>query len=110
MSINKKTSIVSAVLVSSVLLSGCGLFGSQGKEKVDPPKAVSYTDEGESVAEETTGKETAENEEGVTANLKTELYLIDKNGYVVPQTIDLPKTNSVATQALEYLVENGPVT
>ncbi|UOE54603.1 GerMN domain-containing protein [Bacillus sp. CMF12] len=110
MSLNKKTSIVSAVLVSSVLLSGCGLFGSQGKEKVDPPKAVSYTDEGESVAEETAGKETAENEEGVTANLKTELYLIDKNGYVVPQTIDLPKTNSVATQALEYLVENGPVT
>lgn len=33
MSINKKTSIVSAVLVSSVLLSGCGLFGSQGKKR-----------------------------------------------------------------------------
>ncbi|GLB58417.1 GerMN domain-containing protein [Cytobacillus sp. NCCP-133] len=112
MSINKKTTIVSAVLVSSVLLSGCGLFGSQGKEKVDPPKAVTYSDEGENTAEETNGTEaeSAENEEGVVANLKTELYLIDKNGYVVSQTLELPKTNSVATQALEYLVENGPVT
>ncbi|PWW19692.1 germination protein M [Cytobacillus oceanisediminis] len=112
MSINKKSTIVSAVLVSSVLLSGCGLFGSQGKEKVDPPKAVTYSDEGENVAEETNGTETetAEKEEGVAANLQTELYLIDKNGYVVPQTLELPKTNSVATQALEYLVENGPVT
>ncbi|WP_026581855.1 GerMN domain-containing protein [Bacillus sp. J33] len=112
MSINKKTTIVSAVLVSSVLLSGCGLFGSQGKEKVDPPKAVTYSDEEESAAEETNGTETeaTEKEEGVVANLKTELYLIDKNGYVVPQTLELPKTNSVATQALEYLVENGPVT
>jgi germination protein M len=42
--------------------------------------------------------------------LKTELYLIDKNGYVVPQTLELPKTTSVAKQALEYLVANGPVT
>ncbi|MBT2688132.1 GerMN domain-containing protein [Bacillus sp. ISL-47] len=112
MSINKKSTIVSAVLVSSVLLSGCGLFGSQGKEKVDPPKEVTYSDEGGKVAEETNGTEmeTAENEDGVVANLQIELYLIDKNGYVVPQTLELPKTNSVATQALEYLVENGPVT
>jgi germination protein M len=35
---------------------------------------------------------------------------MDKNGYVVPQTLDLPKTESVAKQALEYLVQNGPVT
>ena len=42
--------------------------------------------------------------------MKTELYLIDKNGLVVPQTLELPKTESVAKQALEYLVKNGPVT
>ena len=42
--------------------------------------------------------------------MKTELYLFDKNGYVVPQTLSLPKTDSVAKQALEYLVQNGPVT
>ena len=42
--------------------------------------------------------------------MKTELYLIDKNGYVVPQTLELPKSEGVAKQALEYLVKDGPVT
>ena len=42
--------------------------------------------------------------------IKTELYLIDKYGYVVPITMDLPKTESVAKQALEYLKVEGPVT
>ncbi|MDZ5470765.1 GerMN domain-containing protein (plasmid) [Bacillus sp. 31A1R] len=105
MSKNKK--IVSAVIVSSVLLSGCGLLGGEKKEKIDPPQSVTYTDDGTSV--ETTGKEAGENE-AVESSLMTELYLVDKNGYVVPQTVALPKTNSVAKQALEHLVQNGPVT
>lgn len=112
MSINKKSTIVSAVLVSSVLLSGCGLFGSGGKEKLDPPQAVTYTDDEASITEETTGveKENAGNEEAVTETIQTELYLINKDGLVVPQTLELPKTESVATQALEYLVKDGKVT
>ncbi|MDP4164555.1 MAG: GerMN domain-containing protein, partial [Bacillota bacterium] len=102
MSINKATTIVSAVLVSSVLLSGCGLFGAETTKKIDPPKTVTYTsDNGKTTA---VGKK--ENTQG---SVKTELYLIDKNGYVVPQTLSLPKTTSIATQALEYLVDNGPV-
>ncbi|UII55091.1 GerMN domain-containing protein [Cytobacillus spongiae] len=109
MSVNKKTTIVSAVLVSSVLLSGCGLFGGESKEKVDPPQEVSYTDGGN--AEGTNGVESSEagQEEAVANSIMTELYLVDKNGYVVPQTLSLPKTSSVAKQALEYLVANGPV-
>lgn len=115
MSINKKTTIVSAVLVSSVLLSGCGLFGSGGKEKIDPPQSsVTYTDEESAVTGETTNTETgtdkAGNEEAVTGTIQTELYLINKDGLVVPQTLELPKTESVATQALEYLVKDGKVT
>ncbi|MBU8879606.1 GerMN domain-containing protein [Bacillus sp. FJAT-29790] len=112
MSINKKSTLVSAVLVSSVLLSGCGLFGSGGKEKIDPPKTVTYTDDGKSISEETmeAEMETAGNQEAVEGTIQTELYLIDKNGYVVPQTLALPKTNSVAKQALEHLVKEGPVT
>lgn len=102
MSINKKTTIISAVLVSSVLLSGCGLLGDKKKEEIDPPQSVSITDEGEATVKETSGEEAEAAE-----TLATELYLIDKNGYVVPQTIQLPKTNSVAKQALEYLVVNG---
>jgi germination protein M len=111
MSIKKTTGLVSAVLVSSVLLSGCGLFGGEEKTQMDPPQEVSYLEEGQQSVEteETTGVETAPGEEAAEASVLTELYLIDKNGYVVPQTVALPKTEAVATQALEYLVANGPV-
>src|SRR5699024_7643220 len=41
-----------------------------------------------------------------------ELYLIDANGMVASQMIELPLLDSkeVATQVLEYLVVDGPVT
>ncbi|MFC5735342.1 GerMN domain-containing protein [Cytobacillus gottheilii] len=107
MSINKKWTIVSAVVVSSALLTGCGLFGGDEKEQIDPPQSVTYTEDGEVITEETAG---AGEEVEEVSSLQTELYLVDKNGYVVPQTLQLPETNSVATQALEYLVENGSVT
>ncbi|MED3563912.1 GerMN domain-containing protein, partial [Bacillus xiapuensis] len=55
-------------------------------------------------------KETVAKTENAQNTVNTELYLIDKNGYVVPQTLALPKKTSAATQALEYLVDNGPVT
>lgn len=110
MSKNKTTTLVSAFLVSTVLLSGCGLLGEK-KQEIDPPKEVTYTDEGESVKEESKAdQKTTGEKEAVETSLSTELYLVDKNGYVVPQTLTLPKTDSVAKQALEYLVENGPVT
>lgn len=111
MSIKKTTGLVSAVLVSSVLLSGCGLFGGEEKTQMDPPQEVSYVEEGQQSVEtkETTGTETTAGEEAAESSVMTELYLIDKNGYVVPQTVALPPTEGVATQALEYLVTNGPV-
>jgi germination protein M len=111
MSINKKTTLVSAFLVSSALLSGCGLFGGEEKTQIDPPKEVSYQEGSEQsvVTEETTGSETTATEEAGDLSVMTELYLIDKNGYVVPQTVSLPKTEGVAKQALEYLVANGPM-
>ncbi|MBA4537487.1 GerMN domain-containing protein [Bacillus aquiflavi] len=110
----KKTVIVSAIIATSILLSGCGLFGGNEKsKKVDPPQNVSYLGEEDeiNVSEKTdeAGKKKAK-EETTQEKVKTELYLIDKDGYVVPQTLDLPRTESVAKQALEYLVENGPVT
>lgn len=104
MSKNKAKLLVSTVLTSTVLLSGCGLLGSETQKKVDPPKSVT-------VKESEASKETTVKDAGKVENtVKTELYLVDKDGYVVPQTLELPKTNSVAKQALEYLVTNGPVT
>ncbi|MBY0099080.1 GerMN domain-containing protein [Mesobacillus maritimus] len=117
MSKNRKTTLVTAsALATAVLLSGCGLFGGEEKKQIDPPQNASYLEESEmemveeSVGAETETKtETEGTEEAVETTVPTELYLIDKNGYVVSQTMDLPKTEGVAKQALEYLVENGPV-
>lgn len=107
MSINKRTIVLTSMITLSVLLSGCGLLEGKEKEKIDPPQTVTYTDDGQ-VIEGTEGEENTE--EASEGSVKTELYLFDKNGYVVPQTFSLPKTESVAKQALEYLVEGGPVT
>jgi germination protein M len=101
---NKTATLISAVVVSTFLLSGCGLFGSEVQKKIDPPKDVTIAKESSTKAKEAAGTK-AEAQETV----KTELYLIDKDGYVVPQTLALPKITSVAKQALEYLVADGPV-
>lgn len=103
MSKNKMKPLVTVMLASTLLVSGCGLFGGEEQKKVDPPKSVTVNDK-------KTSEETAAKKEEAATDVKTELYLIDKDGYVVPQTIALPKTTSVAKQALEYLVVNGKVT
>lgn len=111
MSRNKTTTIVSMVLSSTILLSGCGLFQSETQKKIDPPKDVTISKESSttSATDQKASKQTTGAKDQAEETVKTELYLIDKSGYVVPQTIDLPKTTSVAKQALEYLVEDGPV-
>jgi germination protein M len=109
MSKNKKAVIVTAAtLATTVFLSGCGLFGGEEKKKIDPPQDVTLMEDGTAVDKDTSA-ETEDGKAAVETTVKTELYLIDKNGYVVSQAMDLPKTESVAKQALEYLVANGPV-
>lgn len=107
-----KTILTSGVVVSALLLSGCGLFGGEEAKEIDPPKEVTYTNENTEAKQEQTTSTEQKTTDGAeaTSTIKTELYLIDKNGYVVSQTLDLPETESVATQALEYLVKDGPIT
>ena len=96
------------VLLSfAFILGGCGLLGGGGQE-IDPPQSESYIED-ESALEESDAEDTA-GDETVSQSVMTELYLIDKNGYVVPQTISLPSQEGVAKQALEHLVVDGPVT
>ena len=94
------------ILLASVFSAGCGLFGKD-KESLDPPKEVSNLKEGEdlnaSPDAETMGEEAAAD------TMMVDLYLIDRNGFVVSQTLPLPKTESIAKQALEYLVADGKV-
>lgn len=90
--------------VSAVLLTGCGFINQEkATEQIDPPKQVTYTEGGK--------KEVAKKDkQGQMVN--RELYLVDKNGYVVPQTLAIPtpKANETVKQTLEYLVKDGPVT
>ena len=105
-----KRTLASGVIGTALLLSGCGLLGGEEKAvEIDPPQEVTYTDEEMEVTEPDVEQKMSK-EEAVEETIKTELYLMDKNGYVVPQTLNLPKTDSVATQALQHLVKNGPVT
>jgi germination protein M len=99
-------------IVLTMLLSGCGLFGEdKAVKEIDPPQDVTYLEDGEAIQPSKEGEKQTSAKEGekATATVKRELYLIDKNGFVVPQTLELPKTDAVAKQALEYLVEDGPV-
>jgi germination protein M len=98
-----KTAIAVTVLASSMYLSGCGLFNSDKKEQIDPPQKVSY---GQNVGGKGNKKVNVDAKEN---SIMTELYLLDKNGYVVAQTVPLPNNKSTAKQALEYLVKDGPV-
>lgn len=94
---------LAGVLTASIALSGCGLFGKD-KESMDPPGEVTHMQEGEDV-ESTTDETTQE-----TADTQMrDIYLVDKNGYVVSQSIPMPKTESVAKQVLSYLVTDGPI-
>ncbi|WP_338750486.1 GerMN domain-containing protein [Bacillus sp. FJAT-52991] len=100
--LNKKTTAAITILIAAVYAAGCGLLSGERKEKLDPPQSVTYTDNLKSEEQQLT----KQNKNMVM----TELYLIDKNGYVVSQTMPLSNTKNLAKQALEYLVAEGPIT
>ncbi|MDC3415698.1 GerMN domain-containing protein [Aquibacillus salsiterrae] len=112
------------ISLSLIFMSGCGIFqGEQAMEEIDsPPKEANYSDDLEGVsedgnvqlgdAEQTDTEETNQESDAEVETVERQLYLLDSNGMVVPQTVELPKSESkaVATQVLEYLVKGGPVT
>lgn len=101
--------VVLLIIALSIIVSGCSFGANQTMEETDPPP-VSYVDEDvsfdSSFEEETTEEKI---NEVVSESVVRELYLIDQNGLVAPQTVHLPKVEGVAKQALEYLVHDGPI-
>lgn len=99
-------SLLCTVTIFSILV-GC-MKGEQTGSTVNITEEVEFVDE-LPVAEEVNenGEDSVVAKETVTRTL----YLIDANGMVVPQQLDLPKIESkeVATQVLQYLVKGGPV-
>lgn len=89
------------------LLTGC-FKGEQTFEEIDIPEEITLLEEEEQVDDNNTVDEVeiVESEEKVLR----EIYLLDVDGMVVPQQLELPKTKSAAMQVLEYMVKDGPVT
>lgn len=108
----KKSGLFASIVAFSTVLAGCAMGGEQAVRQMEEetPQEVTYVDEG-ALEQNTTTTEQAENnqEKAAEETYSRELYLLDKNGYVVPQTVTLPKTQEVAKQALEYLVDGGPI-
>ncbi|HHY72793.1 MAG TPA: sporulation protein [Bacillus bacterium] len=108
----KKSGLLASIMALSTVLAGCAIGGEQAIRQMDTqkPQEVTYVEE-DALDQKNSSAEQVENQEENEAEqtVSRELYLLDKNGFVVPQTLPLPKTNEVAKQALEYLVEGGPI-
>jgi germination protein M len=109
----KKSGLLASILAFSTVLTGCAMGGEQAVRQMEEttPQEVTYVEE-EALNQEASTEEIGQGAETAVAEdtVSRELYLLDKNGYVVPQTVTLPKNVEVAKQALEYLVDGGPIT
>lgn len=97
----------------SIILTGCfqGEQSLDDQEEMDPPKDAEAVDNLESESDDAKEADDSSEGEATTDTAARQLYLLDSNGMVVPQTLELPQIESkeVATQAMEYLVKDGPV-
>ena len=103
MSKKMNATIATAALLSTVVLGGCGLIDNK---EIDPPQSESIVEDKEALDK---ADETIAEQAPADQSIMTELYLIDKKGYVVPQSNALPGSEGIAKQALQYLVDQGPV-
>lgn len=102
--------LMTGIMSISIILTGCFKGEQSLDEKMDPPKGAEEVDkQSDSEADDEKAKEDADEQAEETVD--RQLFLIDANGKVAPQTVELPKDESmaVAAQALEYLVKDGPV-
>ncbi|RYG74848.1 spore gernimation protein [Lentibacillus lipolyticus] len=114
----KRSLLLTSMAMSlAIILSGCfqGEQSLENKEVDPPPNAEAVNDSGQNPADGKKNEKMDGNKTGddtASATVETQLYLIDANGMVAPQTMELPQPDSkeVAAQALEYLVKDGPVT
>lgn len=92
------------VAVLLLVISGCSKSNSQNEmNEIDPPPPGSNR--------ESDGKENEMSEEQPEAQSTMEviLYFKDDEGYVVPLSVRIPASESVARRSLEYMVDGGPV-
>lgn len=100
------------------IIAGCGFGTNDTGVEIDPPQDVNYVDEGEELDQQSQGTGDEEGHEAEETSdetsdetVKRQLFLLDSNGMVAPQMVEVPvpESKEVAKQALEYLVKDGPV-
>ncbi|MDY0408601.1 GerMN domain-containing protein [Virgibacillus soli] len=92
------------------ILTGC-FKGEQTMDKMDPPPENAEP-VNQKKGEDVEAEDKTDEESKASETVARQLYLVDVNGMVAPQTVELPNPESkaVAKQVLEYLVKGGPVT
>ncbi|PTM58220.1 GerMN domain-containing protein [Desmospora activa] len=85
-----------------LVLTAC-LFGPEKESApIDPPPQSSGDEEKEQKSK-SKEEESAAKEEG-----EMELYFLTDTGYVVPYSLNIPKVEGIAKEALQYMVKDGP--
>ncbi|GAF64138.1 hypothetical protein BTS2_1030 [Bacillus sp. TS-2] len=112
------------LIIATLALGACSNNSNEAMNEMDTPP-INYVEDGDSLdleedlngadgegkeEEPAEGTEPDNGLDDATAEVvEREVYLIDANGLVVPQTIEVPNVDGVLRQSLEYLVEGGPV-
>lgn len=94
-------SLAIAVAGILMLLSGCLFSKEPPSEPIDPPPDAHATN-----AEREETKEDAEVNGDV---VQAQLYFKSPEGYVVPYTVPVPKTEGIAEESLRYMVKGGKI-
>ncbi|SET43446.1 germination protein M [Oceanobacillus limi] len=95
----------------SLILTGCFQGEQSLEENMDPPQEAEAVDSTEDLTSSIQSEDEEAESSEAAKTVERELYLLDANGMVASQTVELPVLDSkeVATQVLEYLVKDGPV-
>lgn len=105
-----------SVALALAVLSGCSLGSKEEPVDLTPPNTVEWDDEVKidnpaETAEEPTDQEGAEKSGETASGVATTtltLYFLDRNGYVVPVAMKVPKVEGIAQQALHFMTKGGP--
>lgn len=103
------------ILLVVAIVSGC-FKGEQTFDEIDVPEETVMYEDDESLGLDVDGNPDTEDADSVVDVNETEetilreVYLLDADGFVVPQMLEIPKTESAALTTLQYMVKDGPVT
>lgn len=114
--------LFSLMIILTFTLAGCFKGEQSIKPDMDPPIETEKNGEsdngtqnddnasGSDENESDEKNESSDTEKPIAETVARQLFLVDVNGKLAAQTVELPSTKEVATQVLEHLVIGGPVT